>query len=67
MVVKAFMDEIPQLGPLETAANRSVILDFRVEDVDEERFRLQNLVRTFVLDPRRTSHGTIVRLCRSTA
>ncbi len=31
--------------------NRSVILDFEVEDVDEERARLENIVREFVLEP----------------
>ena len=33
------------------AANRSVILDFEVEDVDEERVRLQPIVQEFVLEP----------------
>jgi catechol 2,3-dioxygenase-like lactoylglutathione lyase family enzyme len=33
------------------AANRSVILDFQVGDVDKERSRLQGLVQQFVLEP----------------
>jgi len=33
------------------AANRSLILDFQVADVDAERARLQDLVGSFVLDP----------------
>jgi catechol 2,3-dioxygenase-like lactoylglutathione lyase family enzyme len=33
------------------AANRSVILDFEVEDVDRERARLAGVVGTFVLEP----------------
>ena len=32
-------------------ANRSVILDFEVADVDAERARLQGFVREFVLEP----------------
>lgn len=35
----------------EPAANRSVILDFQVEDVDGERSRLSGLVGEFVLEP----------------
>lgn len=38
-------------GAAEPAANRSVIFDFQVEDVDKERSRLQNLVCPFVLEP----------------
>lgn len=38
-------------GAAEPAANRSVILDFEVRDVDEERSRLQELVGQFVLEP----------------
>ena len=33
------------------AANRSVILDFEVKDVDKDRTRLRDLVREFVLEP----------------
>lgn len=42
--------DIFSAGAAEPAANRSVILDFQVEDVDRERSRLNGLV-TFVLDP----------------
>ena len=38
-------------GAAEPAANRSVVLDFQVEDVDKERSRLQVLVKNFVLEP----------------
>jgi len=38
-------------GAAEPAANRSVILDFQVNDVDQERARLAKLVGQFVLEP----------------
>ena len=38
-------------GAAEPAANRSVILDFQVNDVDQERARLAELVGQFVLEP----------------
>ena len=38
-------------GAAEPAANRSVILDFQVNDVDQERARLGALVDQFVLEP----------------
>jgi uncharacterized glyoxalase superfamily protein PhnB len=38
-------------GAAEPRANRSVILDFEVRDVDREHWRLQELVREFVLEP----------------
>lgn len=38
-------------GAAEPAANRSVILDFQVDDVDCERARLAVLVGQFVLEP----------------
>jgi catechol 2,3-dioxygenase-like lactoylglutathione lyase family enzyme len=38
-------------GAAEPAANRSVILDFEVKDVDKERDRLRGLVAEFVLEP----------------
>ena len=38
-------------GAAEPAANRSVILDFLVNDVDQERERLATLVQQFVLEP----------------
>jgi uncharacterized glyoxalase superfamily protein PhnB len=38
-------------GAAEPAANQSVILDCQVKDVDRERFRLQELIGEFVLEP----------------
>lgn len=38
-------------GAAEPAANRSVILDFEVQNVDHERSRLEELVGKFVLEP----------------
>jgi catechol 2,3-dioxygenase-like lactoylglutathione lyase family enzyme len=38
-------------GATTPEANRSMILDFEVEDVDAERARLRNIVREFVLEP----------------
>jgi catechol 2,3-dioxygenase-like lactoylglutathione lyase family enzyme len=38
-------------GATTPAANRSVILDFEVDDVDAERARLQNIVAKFILEP----------------
>jgi len=38
-------------GAAEPGANRSVILDFEVGDVDKERSRLQEFVVEFVLEP----------------
>jgi catechol 2,3-dioxygenase-like lactoylglutathione lyase family enzyme len=38
-------------GATAPAANRSVILDFEVADVDAERARLAAIVRDFVLEP----------------
>lgn len=35
----------------EPGANRSVVLDFEVEDVDQEYSRLRRLISKFVLDP----------------
>lgn len=35
----------------EPAANRSVVLDFEVEDVDKERYQLREKIREFVLEP----------------
>jgi uncharacterized glyoxalase superfamily protein PhnB len=33
------------------AANRSVMLDFQVEDVDRERVRLGDFIKDFILEP----------------
>ena len=38
-------------GAAVPTANRSVILDFEVRDVDKERIRLRDLVTEFVLEP----------------
>ena len=38
-------------GAAEPTSNRSVILDFQVQDVDRERARIQELVDEFVLEP----------------
>ena len=38
-------------GATMPGTNRSVILDFEVEDVDAERARLERVVREFVLEP----------------
>jgi len=38
-------------GVARAASNRSVVLDFEVEDVDQERVRLGSLVPEFVLEP----------------
>ena len=48
----------------EPAANRSVILDFEVEDVDQERDRLHNLVGEFILEPTDQPWGTRSMLFR---
>jgi uncharacterized glyoxalase superfamily protein PhnB len=38
-------------GAAEPAANRSLILDFQVKNVDRERSRLREFVGEFVLEP----------------
>ena len=38
-------------GAIAAASNRSAIFDFEVEDVDQERTRLQGIVAEFVLEP----------------
>ena len=43
--------DIFSAGAAEPAANRSVILDFEVEDVDREYSRLENLIDEFVSKP----------------
>jgi catechol 2,3-dioxygenase-like lactoylglutathione lyase family enzyme len=45
------MIDLHSAGATTPEANRSVILDFEVEDVDAERVRLQNIVSEFVLEP----------------
>jgi predicted enzyme related to lactoylglutathione lyase len=46
------------------ASNRSMILDFQVEDVDRERARLQELVSDFVLEPTNQPWGNRSMLFR---
>src|SRR5260370_36211233 len=43
--------ELHGAGATIPASNRSVILDFQVDDVDRERVRLGALVTDFVLEP----------------
>jgi catechol 2,3-dioxygenase-like lactoylglutathione lyase family enzyme len=38
-------------GAIAAASNRSAIFDFEVEDVDQERARVQEIVADFVLEP----------------
>ena len=38
-------------GSTSPGSNRSVVLDFQVDDVDRERTRLRELVNEFVLEP----------------
>jgi uncharacterized glyoxalase superfamily protein PhnB len=45
-------------------ANRSVILDFEVEDVDRERARLRGIVSEFVLEPTTQPWGNRAMLFR---
>jgi catechol 2,3-dioxygenase-like lactoylglutathione lyase family enzyme len=45
------MIELYGANAAEPSANRSVILDFEVEDVDRERARLDGLIGDFVLEP----------------
>jgi|SRR5580704_16105353 catechol 2,3-dioxygenase-like lactoylglutathione lyase family enzyme len=45
------MIDVHSAGAATPRANRSVILDFEVDDVDEERARLENIVSEFVLEP----------------
>ncbi len=39
------------VGEIEPASNRSAIFDFEVEDIDQERTRLQRTIAKFVLEP----------------
>lgn len=45
-------------GSAEAAKNKSLILEFRVADVDQEYRRLQSLVKTWVKPPTSQSWGT---------
>jgi uncharacterized glyoxalase superfamily protein PhnB len=46
------------------SANRSMVLDFEVEDVDQEYARVKHLVREFVLEPRNQPWGNRSMLFR---
>jgi catechol 2,3-dioxygenase-like lactoylglutathione lyase family enzyme len=45
------MIDLHSAGATKPESNRSLILDFEVKDVDEERRRLQGAIREFVLEP----------------
>ncbi len=51
-------------GAAEPAANRSVILDFQVDDVDGQRCRLASFVSTFVVEPTDQPWGSRAMLFR---
>ena len=51
-------------GATRSADNRSMILDFEVEDVDKEYARLKTLVGTFVLEPTDQPWGNRAALFR---
>jgi predicted enzyme related to lactoylglutathione lyase len=46
------------------ATNRSMVLDFEVEDVDKERARLHGIVKQFVLEPTNQPWGNRSMLFR---
>jgi catechol 2,3-dioxygenase-like lactoylglutathione lyase family enzyme len=58
------MIERHSAGATTPAANRSVILDFEVTDVDQERARLASVVRDFVLEPTTQPWGNRAMLFR---
>ena len=45
-------------GAAVAGVNQSMILDFEVEDVDQERLRLQDIIKEFVLEPTNQPWGT---------
>lgn len=51
-------------GAAEPEANRSVILDFQVRNVDRERYRLGQLVSRFILEPTNQPWGNRSMLFR---
>ena len=51
-------------GATSPASNRSMVLDFEVEDVDKERSRIASVVRQFVLDPKDQPWGNRSMLFR---
>jgi len=56
--------EVTSAGATTPASNRSVILDFEVEDVEAERARLRNLVTHVVLEPTTQPWGNRAMLFR---
>ena len=58
------MIERHSAGATVPAANRSVILDFEVADVDQERARLAGMVSDFVLEPTTQPWGNRAMLFR---
>jgi uncharacterized glyoxalase superfamily protein PhnB len=56
--------ELHGAGATATRANRSVILDFQVEDVDRERARLASMIKEFVLEPTNQPWGNRSMLFR---
>ena len=58
------MIERHNAGATVPAANRSVILDFEVADVDQERARLAGMVSDFVLEPTTQPWGNRAMLFR---
>jgi catechol 2,3-dioxygenase-like lactoylglutathione lyase family enzyme len=51
-------------GAATSASNRSVILDFQVDDVDQERARLAGTIDRFVLEPTNQPWGNRSMLFR---
>ena len=51
-------------GAAEPGSNRSVILDFEVDDVDQQRRRLAPLVSSFVVEPTDQPWGSRAMLFR---
>ena len=51
-------------GAAEPAANRSVVLDFEVEDVDQEHDKLRRKIGDFVLEPTNQPWGSRSMLFR---
>jgi catechol 2,3-dioxygenase-like lactoylglutathione lyase family enzyme len=58
------MIDLHSAGATTPKANRSMILDLEVEDVDAERARLQNIVSEFVLEPTTQPWGNRAMLFR---
>jgi len=56
--------DIFNAGAAEPAANRSVIIEFEVEDVDRERSRLDRIVGEFVMEPTNQPWGNRSMLFR---